>query len=73
MGIIPSRAVIVGATVSFGYTASHDLMPVYVDTSGTTESIVCSGRGLCDETKGECKCFHGYSWFDCGKQEALQI
>ena len=73
MGCIPSEKVIVGCSVSFGYTNGHDMKPVYIDTSGTTEAKVCSGRGLCEEETGLCKCFHGYGWGDCSSQEALQM
>ena len=73
MGIIPSEKVITGVTVSFGYSAPHDMKPVFVDTTGTTESTVCSGRGLCNENTGVCQCFRGYSWSDCSSQEVLQM
>merc|ERR1712159_592700 len=46
---------------------------VYNDGSGTMESKVCSGRGLCDESTGECACFAGYTDVDCSVQNALSI
>ena len=73
MGVIPSEKSITGVTVSFGYSTGHDMKPVFVDTSGTTESDVCSGKGLCDEEKGDCKCFSGYGDYDCSRQEVLQM
>jgi hypothetical protein len=73
MGIIPSVKVITGVTVSFGYSSPHDMKPVFVDTRGTTENLVCSGRGMCNEGTGECKCFNGYGSFDCSRQEVLQM
>jgi hypothetical protein len=73
MGIIPSEKAITGVTVSFGYSNAHDLKPVFVDTSGTTENEICSGRGICQEKSGGCKCFSGYGDFDCSRQETLQM
>merc|ERR1712196_327273 len=46
---------------------------VYNDGSGTTESKVCSGRGLCDESTGECQCFAGYADVDCSVQNSLAL
>ena len=28
---------------------------------GTKEDIECSGQGICNESKGICKCFDGFS------------
>jgi hypothetical protein len=64
---------IVGVTVSFGFTAAWQNKPAFIDTAGTTEIIECSGRGLCDNTLGECRCFTGYTWDDCSRQEALAL
>merc|ERR1711865_830303 len=44
---------------------------VYVDTHGTTESRVCSDRGLCDSSTGICECFKGYTDDDCSRQDSL--
>ena len=40
-GITLSEKVITGVTVSFGYSALHDMKPDFVDTTGITESTVC--------------------------------
>merc|ERR1711871_704156 len=37
----------------------------YNDGAGTTEASECSGRGLCDDSSGECQCFKGYTGVDC--------
>ena len=31
---------------------------------GTTENLVCNGRGLCDYSLGKCQCFDGFSGSD---------
>jgi len=43
----------------------------YVDQKGTTESVECGNRGLCDQSTGICECFKGYTDDDCGRQDAL--
>jgi len=48
-------------------------LEVYNDGAGTTEAKVCSGRGLCDDSSGECQCFKGYSGVDCSRQNALAV
>merc|ERR1711912_26940 len=40
----------------------------YNDGAGTTEASECSGRGLCDDSSGECQCFKGYTGVDCSIQ-----
>merc|ERR1719247_1677387 len=42
-----------------------------VDQKGTTESVECGNRGLCDQSTGICECFKGYTDDDCGRQDAL--
>merc|ERR1712025_450299 len=46
---------------------------LYNDGAGTTEAKTCSGRGLCDDSSGECQCFKGYSGVDCSRQNALAV
>jgi hypothetical protein len=38
---------------------------------GGAEGMDCSGRGLCDYTSGECKCFKGYYGERCESQTTL--
>jgi len=38
---------------------------------GTSEAVECSGRGECDGSTGECKCFDGYTNDDCSVQTVL--
>lgn len=39
--------------------------------NGNKENDVCSNRGICDYTTGLCKCFGGFTDFDCSVQNAL--
>merc|ERR1711871_412804 len=59
--------------VTEAFSSAHSAQAVYNDGSGTMESKVCSGRGLCDESTGECACFAGYTDVDCSVQNALSI
>merc|ERR1712054_503852 len=45
----------------------------YNDGAGTAEASECSGRGLCDDSSGECQCFKGYTGVDCSIQNALAV
>jgi hypothetical protein len=38
---------------------------------GNKENVSCSNRGLCDTSSGLCKCFAGYTDYDCSVQNAL--
>jgi len=57
----------------YGYSTNHANAAAYNDGSGTMEAKSCSGRGLCDESTGECACFSGYTDVDCSVQNALAI
>ena len=70
-----------GSVVFFvdGAAAASDASLVSV--TGTTESLECSGRGLCVRSTGQCECFPGYASSDgvggpgkqddCGYRKAL--
>jgi len=59
-------------------SAGGDNRPSYLDGSselapknGNRPNTICSGRGMCDFSNGECQCFSGYTGVNCGKQNAL--
>eukprot|EP01041_Mallomonas_annulata_P006727 gene6728-13624_t len=57
-------------------SANHQLATyarVYKFTppAGVEYAGECSGRGICDESSGECQCFSGYTYDDCSVQNAL--
>merc|ERR1711871_273359 len=58
------------ASEAITFTRAHF---AYNDGAGTTEAKSCSGRGLCDDSSGECQCFKGYTGVDCGIQNALAV
>lgn len=62
-----------GFVVSEPYEAAGTDLELYNDGAGTTEAKTCSGRGLCDDSSGECQCFKGYSGVDCSRQNALAV
>merc|ERR1712072_1239910 len=44
---------------------------MYVVGKGSKTHTECSGRGLCDDTVGQCACFKGYTKQACSEQSAL--
>jgi hypothetical protein len=58
------------ASQAYTLTKAHI---AYNDGAGTTEAKSCSGRGLCDDSSGECQCFKGYTGVDCSIQNALAV
>jgi len=61
-----------------GYSSTRDSVPfnrvfLYEKVIGTKENAVCSNRGLCDSELGECRCFQGYSDYDCSVQNAIAM
>jgi hypothetical protein len=40
---------------------------------GSTESVECSNRGICDHATGLCKCFTGFTNEDCSQQNSLAM
>ena len=58
-----------------------DSIEIIEDVKGTKENSVCSGRGICDTSTGECNCFTGYgssdgkggkgTFRDCGYLEPI--
>jgi len=49
------------------------LLTIAESTKGTKINNVCSDRGICDYSTGECKCFPGYTDVDCHVQNALSM
>ena len=63
-------------SVSYAFTDSpsaflHEDKYAWVDDSGTTESLECSRRGLCNEDSGVCDCFSGFAGPGCTIIDAL--
>jgi len=54
------------------YPAFYEVT-VSTSTGGTTENSLCSSRGTCDYTTGDCKCFQGFTGVDCSKQNVLAM
>lgn len=50
-----------------------DLLTIAETTKGTKYNDVCSRRGICDYSSGECKCFAGFTDIDCHVQNALAM
>merc|ERR1712166_1030668 len=74
---IDSVTYVSGQTKSFStysaYSTTHTAAAIYNVGTGTTEVSTCSGRGLCDESTGECACFSGFTDVDRSTQNALSI
>ena len=46
-------------------------MSVETHVAGTTESMICSGRGACDPQNGLCECYDGYTGHACESQTII--
>jgi len=60
----PSRNLPDGSFSSYGFT-------VTTTSDGNKENALCSNRGVCDYSSGLCRCFSGFTDFDCSVQNAL--
>jgi len=58
-------------TVSKGFTAAHADKRMWIVGKGSKSQQTCAGRGLCDDTVGQCVCFRGYTKQACEEQSAL--
>merc|ERR1712100_17418 len=61
-------------TVSKGFSSSVTAdtdYTMYIVGKGSKSHTECSGRGLCDDTAGQCACFKGYTKQACSEQSAL--
>ena len=56
--------------VRTGVTADTT-MKVETASPGTTESLTCSGRGVCDGDEGLCVCYDGYTGQACESQSII--
>jgi Tfp pilus assembly protein PilV len=56
-----------------GFVLSKGLRATPRAVDGNKENAPCSNRGLCDYSSGTCKCFAGYTDFDCSVQNALSM
>ena len=54
-----------------GPTVKFAKLSIAEAVKGTKENAECSNRGMCDYSTGLCKCFQGYTDFDCSIQHAL--
>ena len=52
-------------------TSVAPLFTIAETKKGGKENVECSNRGLCDYGTGLCKCFNGYTDFDCSVQNSL--
>lgn len=58
--------------LSIGTSAQDAETPVVTETTkGTTERLICSGRGECDSENGLCDCYEGYTGQACEQQTVI--